>query len=83
MFQAYTDWAQHLMFSPDKQIELAEQTFHDWMRFLEYCPQALLNPGCEACVELAPNDKRFSSEAWHWPFNAISQGFLFTLVKIM
>ena len=79
LFQAYTDWAQHLLFSPDKQMELVEQAFHDWMHFLEYCPKALLNPDCEACVELAPNDKRFSSEAWHrWPFNAISQGFLFT-----
>ena len=79
VFQAYTDWAQHLLFSPDKQMELVEQAFHDWMHFLEYCPKALLNPYCEACVELAPNDKRFSSEAWHrWPFNAISQGFLFT-----
>ena len=49
------------------------------MHFLEYCPKALLDPDCEACIELAPNDKRFSSGAWHrWPFNAISQGFLFT-----
>ena len=79
LFQAYTDWAQHLLFSPDKQIELAEEAFHNWMHFFEYCPKALLNPDCEACVELAPNDKRFAGDAWHgWPFNAISQGFLFT-----
>ena len=77
LFQAYTDWAQHLLFSPDKQMELVEQAFHDWMHFLEYCPKALLNPDCEACVELAPNDKRFSSAAWqHWPFNAYYQSFL-------
>ena len=49
------------------------------MQFLEYCPKALGDPACEACVELAPNDKRFAGDAWHrWPFNAISQGFLFT-----
>ena len=79
LFQAYTDWAQHLLFSPDKQIELAEAAFHNWMHFLEYCPKALIDPDCEACVELAPNDKRFAAETWHrWPFNAISQGFLLT-----
>ena len=39
----------------------------------------MINPDCEACVELAPNDKRFAGDAWRgWPFNAISQGFLFT-----
>jgi len=49
------------------------------MQFLEYCPKALINPNCEACVELASNDKRFAGEAWQrWPFNAISQGFLLT-----
>ena len=79
LFQAYTDWAQHLLFSPDKQIELTEEAAHNWMHFLEYCPNALLDPNCEACVELAPNDKRFAGDAWRsWPFNAISQGFLFT-----
>ncbi|MGB9017742.1 MAG: hypothetical protein WCC77_08790 [Pseudolabrys sp.] len=26
MSQAYTDWFQHLWFSPDKQIELIEKT---------------------------------------------------------
>jgi polyhydroxyalkanoate synthase len=79
LFQAYADWAQHLLFSPDKQLELAVEAVRAWMRFLEYCPRALIDPNCEACIELAPNDKRFAGEAWHrWPFNAISQGFLFT-----
>ena len=77
--QAYIDWAQHLLSSPDKQIELTLFAFRSWIGFWEYCPRALLNPDCEACVELTPNDKRFSSGAWHhWPFNVISQGFLFT-----
>ena len=26
LFQAYADWAQHLLFSPDKQLELAEES---------------------------------------------------------
>ena len=79
LFQAYTDWAQHLLFSPDKQLELAEESVRNWMHFLEYWPKALIDPDCEACVELAPNDKRFAGDAWHgWPFNAVSQGFLFT-----
>lgn len=79
LFQAYIDWAHHLAFSPDKQIELTLFALHNWIRFLEYCPEALLNPDCSACVELAPNDKRFASSDWHrWPFNIISQGFLFT-----
>ena len=79
LFQAYADWAQHLLFSPDKQLELAEEAVRNWIQFLEYCPRASINPNCEACVELASNDKRFAGEAWQrWPFNAISQGFLLT-----
>jgi polyhydroxyalkanoate synthase len=79
LFQAYADWAQHLLFSPDKQLELAEESVRNWMQFIEYCPKALGDPACEACVELAPNDKRFAGDAWRrWPFNAISQGFLLT-----
>ena len=79
LFQVYTDWAQHLLFSPDKQIELVREAANNWMHFLEYCPKALVDPDCEACAELAPDDKRFAHDAWHrWPFNAISQGFLFT-----
>jgi polyhydroxyalkanoate synthase len=79
LFQAYTDWAQHFLFSPDKRLELAEASVRNWMQFLEYCPRAFGDPACEACIELAPNDKRFASDAWRrWPFNAISQGFLLT-----
>src|SRR6516165_7858936 len=79
LFQAYADWAQHFLFSPDKQLELAEEAVRNWIRFLEYWPKALTDPKCEACIELAPNDKRFAGEAWRrWPFNAMSQGFLLT-----
>ena len=79
LFQASADWAQHLLFSPDKQLELAQEAVRNWMQFLEYCPRASIDPNCEACIEPAPNDKRFVGEVWHrWPFNAMSQGFLLT-----
>lgn len=75
----YADWAQHLLFSPDKQIELAERAALNWLHFLDYCPRALVNPNCEACIAAEPNDKRFANPSWHlWPFNAMSQGFLLT-----
>ncbi len=79
LIQAYTDWAQHLLMSPDKQIELAEKARRKWSRYLEYCPRACSDPHCKACIEPLPQDKRFAGEAWQkWPFNATYQGFLLT-----
>jgi polyhydroxyalkanoate synthase len=77
--QAHSDWLQHLVFSPDKQIELVEKTLSQWVRHLEYCPRACADPKCARCIEPLPQDKRFTGEAWQrWPFNAIYQGFLLT-----
>lgn len=77
--QAYTDWGQHLLFSPDKQIDLIQKANRQWSRFLEYCPQACGDPHCKVCIEPLPQDKRFAGEAWHtWPYNGIYQGFLLT-----
>lgn len=79
LVQAYTDWAQNLLFSPDKQAALVEKAVRQWTRYADYCPRACAAPTCEACIEPLPQDKRFSSEAWQkWPFNAIHQGFLLT-----
>jgi polyhydroxyalkanoate synthase len=77
--QAYTDWAQHVLFSPDKQVELINKAVHNWARYREYCPKACADPDCARCIEPLPQDNRFSAEAWQkWPFNAIHQGFLLT-----
>ena len=79
LVQAYTDWAQHLLMSPDKQVELAEKAARKWSRYLEYCPRASGDPHSQACIEPLPQDKRFAGEAWQtWPFNATYQGFLLT-----
>ncbi len=32
LVQAYADWAQHLLMSPDKQIELVEKAVRKWSR---------------------------------------------------
>lgn len=77
--QAYTDWAQHLVMSPDKQIELVRKAARKWARYLEYCSRACSDPHCEACIEPLPQDKRFAGDPWQaWPYNAIYQGFLLT-----
>jgi polyhydroxyalkanoate synthase len=75
--QAYIDWLQHILFSPDKQFALAEMAAQQWARCLKYCRSACADPNCPVCVEPLPQDKRFGGEAWQkWPFNAIYQGFL-------
>jgi polyhydroxyalkanoate synthase subunit PhaC len=75
--QAYIDWLQHILFSPDKQSALAETAARQWARYLEYCRSACADPNCPHCIEPLPQDKRFAGEAWQkWPFNAIYQGFL-------
>lgn len=75
--QAYTDWAQHLRLSPDKQIELLNESARQWQRFLSYCGPACVDRECPVCIEPLPQDKRFADPAWqHWPFNLLYQGFL-------
>jgi len=75
--QAYIDWLQHILFSPDKRFALAEMAARQWARYFEYCRSACADPNCPDCVEPLPQDKRFAGEAWQkWPFNAIYQGFL-------
>jgi polyhydroxyalkanoate synthase len=77
--QAYADWVQHLLLSPDKQGELARKAARKWERYLSYCARAGRNTDCPACIEPLPQDKRFSGDAWRrWPYNALYQGFLLT-----
>jgi polyhydroxyalkanoate synthase len=77
--QAYTDWLQHLLFSPDKQIELIGKAADKWARYLQYCVRAGVDPTCPDCIEPLAQDARFRSENWQrWPFNAMYQGFLLT-----
>ncbi|MGE0333972.1 MAG: PHA/PHB synthase family protein [Gammaproteobacteria bacterium] len=79
LMQAYTDWAQHLLFSPDKQAALVEKAVRKWVRYADYGRRACADPDCAACIEPLPQDKRFAGEAWRsQPFAAIYQSFLLT-----
>lgn len=79
LMQAYTDWAHHLLFSPDKQTELIQKALRKCARYIDYCLRASADPDCEACIEPLPQDKRFTGEPWQkQPFAAIYQGFLLT-----
>jgi polyhydroxyalkanoate synthase len=75
--QAYTDWLEHFLFSPDKQLELIKTATQQWLRYIEYCSRAGSNPNGAPCIEPLPQDKRFTGDDWQrWPFNTIYQGFL-------
>jgi polyhydroxyalkanoate synthase subunit PhaC len=77
--QAYADWIQHLLLSPDKQLELLQRSAKKWQRFLLYYSRASTDQDCPACIEPQPKDNRFDDPAWRrWPFNLLHQGFLLT-----
>lgn len=79
LMQAYTDWAQHLLASPDKQVALVEKAIRKWTRYIGYSLRASTDPDCEACIEPLPQDKRFDGDSWQkQPFAPIYQGFLLT-----
>ena len=69
--QAYTDWLQHLLFSPDKQTLLVKKAMRQWTRYADYCLRASTEPSCETCIDPLPQDNRFADDAWRkQPFAA-------------
>jgi polyhydroxyalkanoate synthase len=77
---AYLDWVSHLAFSPGKQLQLLQKAQKKIARFNNHavrCGPMSHEVGC--AIEPLPQDKRFTDDAWRqWPYNLISQGFLFT-----
>ncbi len=77
---AYHDWFSHLAFSPGKQLQLLQKAQKKIARFGAYAVRCGWQPATTDCaIDPLPQDKRFDSDAWRqWPFNLISQSFLFT-----
>lgn len=72
--QAFGDWAQHLLLSPDKQIELSEKALRALFCHAAYVVRAGFSDGNE--MEPRGQDRRFAAEAWRtWPFNIFRHGF--------
>jgi polyhydroxyalkanoate synthase len=72
------DWAVHLMFSPGKQLDLAERWGRSVLQLQQYALSCAMSGGAASpCIEPAPADRRFTAEGWRrWPFNIIQQAFL-------
>ena len=77
---AYFDWAAHLAAAPGKRLKLAEQAVQKALRLADYSCRCALSPGsADACVDPAPQDRRFVEASWRgFPFNVIHQGFCST-----
>jgi polyhydroxyalkanoate synthase len=77
LWNAFADWSLHVANAPGKQLELAEQAAHDWIRFTAYVQRRALRIDVDPCITPPPQDRRFSDPDWHNPpFDAAHQGFL-------
>jgi len=56
-------------------MQRALKGLQDWWDFVALAP----HDPCKPCIEPPVHDTRFAHPSWqHWPFNALSQGFLLT-----
>jgi polyhydroxyalkanoate synthase len=72
------DWLVHLAFLPGKQLQLIEKGFRNAARLGLYAAESAAKPDTPPFIAALPHDRRFAGEAWRrWPYNLISQSFLF------
>ena len=78
MAEAYFNWWAHIVFSPGKQIQLAQKAARKLARFQNYVSRYLREgESAEPCIEPLPQDRRFRDDAWKAPpFNFVQQAFL-------
>lgn len=71
--EAYSDWAQHLVRSPGRQIELAELAQQNLLKVIAQT----ICPGDPPPFAPKPYDNRFAHPGWQtFPFQLWQQGFL-------
>ncbi|MGE9008578.1 PHA/PHB synthase family protein [Leptospira interrogans] len=75
---AYTDWSSHLAASPQRQLEISQETVRDGKRLFE-AAQHFFSPqhGPWSLIRPTAEDRRFARPEWQLPpFNLLAQGFL-------
>ncbi|MBD0426030.1 alpha/beta fold hydrolase [Aquisalinus flavus] len=77
---AWTDWASHLALSPGKQMQLVHKAQKKSARLFSYAADCAWRGNAGPCaIQPLPQDHRFEGADWQaWPFNLMSQSFLFT-----
>jgi polyhydroxyalkanoate synthase len=79
LWEAYADWAFHLLNSPGHQSRLVRKAVRKNLKLASWLGHAPFDPATPPAIEPLPQDRRFRGEDWrHWPFNLIYQSFLFT-----
>lgn len=74
---AYMDWLIHLLHSPGKLGELADNLLSKHSAYAVWSVRAATDPQTPPLIEPLAQDRRFKDAAWSkFPFNVIAQGFL-------
>ena len=74
---AYFDWAFHLMLSPGKQLELANEAVRGALENVSYATGCACNGGQDPCTCALPQDTRFRAPEWRAnPYNVWAHSFL-------
>ena len=78
---AAADWWTHLLTSPGKRLELADEAARMSGTYANYLLQVLAHrhgqPAPECCAQAEDRDRRFRDPAWQrFPFNLLQQAFL-------
>lgn len=74
---AFSDWLDHLMSSPGRQLDIAVKAIQLNIQFSMYVIASLYNKNLDPCFYPRPNDHRFDNILWNeFPFNIYHQNFL-------
>ena len=74
---AFFDWWGHLMLSPGKQAELAQQAIAGAADNFAFAAQSAFGAPVDPCERALPHDERFRAPDWQvFPFNIYAHNFL-------
>ncbi|CEG58343.1 poly-beta-hydroxybutyrate polymerase N-terminal domain-containing protein [Legionella fallonii] len=77
VLSAYSDWLTHFDNSPDKKLDLINNTTQKNIQFLVYLMHSCSGQKCEPCIDVKQSDHRFQNTLWEqFSFNIYIQSFL-------